>query len=69
MNIIVHYILIYERITNILTAPPISLNSTAEAGPTSELITDTADTVIWQHVLQELEKQIKINYCSGRKEN
>ena len=46
MNIIVHYILIYERITNILPAPPISLNSTAEAGPTSELITEIAEIVI-----------------------
>ena len=43
-DIIVSYILIYERITNFLTVPPISLNGTAETGPTSELITETAET-------------------------
>ena len=38
-------------------ATPDSLNSTAEVGPTSELITETAETMIWQSVLQEIEKQ------------
>ena len=37
-------------------APPNSLNGTAEVGPTSELMTETAETMIWQSVLQELEK-------------
>ena len=60
------YILIYERITNFLTALWISSNVTAEAGPTSELITETAETMIQQSVLQELKKtESKINYCSG----
>ena len=51
-DISVPYILIYERITNSLTAPPISLNGTAKAGPTSELITETAETMIRQSILQ-----------------
>ena len=56
-NISVSYILIYKRITNFLTAPLISLNGTVKAGSTSELITETAETMIRQSVLQELEKQ------------
>ena len=55
-DISVPYILIYEKITNFLTAPPISLNGTAETGPTSALIRETAETMIQQSVLQELEK-------------
>ena len=54
-NISVPYILIYEKITNFLTALPNSLNGTA--GPAPELITETAEIMIQQSVLQELEKQ------------
>ena len=43
--------------TDFLAAPPVSVNGTAETGPTSELITETVETMIWQSVLQELEKQ------------
>ena len=53
----VPYILIYEKITKFLTALPNSLNVTAEVGPTPELITETAEIMIRQSVLQELEKQ------------
>ena len=52
----VPYILIYEKITKFLTALPNSLNVTAEVGPTPELITETAEIMIRQSVLQELEK-------------
>ena len=45
-DISVAYILIYEKITNFLRVSPISLNGTAEAGPTSELITEIAEIVI-----------------------
>ena len=48
-------ILICERITNFLTAAPNSFNGTAEAGPTTELITETGDIMIQQYGLQELE--------------
>lgn len=37
-------------------APPDSLNSTPTVSPTSELITETAEIMIWESVLQELEK-------------
>ena len=53
----VPYILIYEKITKFLTALPNSLNVTAEVGPTPELITETAEIMIRQSILQELEKQ------------
>ena len=54
------YILIYEKITPSIT-PSILLNGTAEAGPTSEMITETAEIMIWQFVLQELvESKIKL---------
>ena len=43
------------KITNFLTALPNSLNGTA--GPAPELITETAEIMIQQSVLQELEKQ------------
>ena len=59
-DISVAYILIYEKITNFLRVSRISLNGTAEAGPTSELITEIAEIMIWQFVLKELEKQ-KVN--------
>ena len=39
------YILIYDKITNFLTAPPNSLSGKAEVGPTSELVTKTAETL------------------------
>ena len=45
-DISVAYILIYEKITNFLRVSPISLNGTAEVGPTSELITEIAEIVI-----------------------
>ena len=48
-------ILICERITNFLTVAPNSFNGTAEAGPTTELITETGDIMIQQYGLQELE--------------
>ena len=40
-----------------LVAPPNSLNGTAGVSSTSELISETAETMIQQSVLQELEKQ------------
>ena len=43
--------------TNFLTCLLNSLNGTAEAGPAPELITETAEIMIRQFVLQELEKQ------------
>ena len=42
----VPYIQIYERMTDFLAAPPVSVNGTAETGPTSELITETVETMI-----------------------
>ena len=56
-DISVSYILIYEKITNFLTALPNSLNGTAEIGPAPELITETTEITIRQSVLQELEKR------------
>ena len=53
----VPYILIYQKITKFLTALPNSVNVTAEVGPTPELNTKTAEIVVRQSVLQELEKQ------------
>ena len=65
-DISVSYILICEKITNFLTALPNSLNGTAEVGPAPELITDTANNMIRQSILQELES--KINHCSESRE-
>ena len=62
------YILIYQRITNFLRAPPILLNGAAEAGPTSELVTETVETMIRQYVLIR-ETESKVNYCSGTRDN
>ena len=56
-DISVPYRLIYERITKFLTAPSILLNGTAETSSISELMTETAETMIRQSVLQELVKQ------------
>ena len=41
-DISVPYMPIFERITNFLTVPPISLDGTAETDSSSELITETA---------------------------
>ena len=49
-------VLIFERVTNFLTAPQVSLNGTAEAGPTAELITETAETMIRQFSGTEKQK-------------
>ena len=72
-DISVTYILICEKMTNFLRVPPISLNGTAEAGPTSELITETAEMMIRQFVKTESKgirkTESKIKYCSGRREN
>ena len=56
-DISVPYKLIYEKTTDFLSALPNSLNITAEVGPTPELITETAEIIIRQSVLQELDKQ------------
>ena len=45
-----------------MRAPPISLNVMAETGSTSEVITETAETMIQQSLLQELEKH-KAEIC------
>ena len=42
----VPYILIYEKKSNFLVAPPNSLNGTAGVSSTSELISETAKTMI-----------------------
>ena len=52
----VPYILIYKK-NSFLVVPPILLNGTAGVSSTSELISETAETMIQQSVLQELEKQ------------
>ena len=52
----VTYILIYKK-NNFLVAPPNSLNGTAGVSSTSELISETAELMIQQSVLIELEKQ------------
>ena len=49
------YILIYKK-NNFLVAPPNSLNGTAGVSWTSELISETVESVIRQFVLLELEK-------------
>ena len=46
----VPYVLIYENLTNFLTVLPNLLNGTAEVDLTSRLITETAETMIWQSV-------------------
>ena len=53
-DISVPYILINKKKINFLVAPPNSLNGVSS---TSELISGTAETMIRQFVLQELEKQ------------
>ena len=45
-DISVPYTLTYEKITNVLTSLPNSLNVTAEVGPTPELITETVKIMI-----------------------
>ena len=49
--------LIYKKRINFQVAPPDSLNGTARVSSTSELISETAGTMIRQSLLQELEKQ------------
>ena len=45
-DISVPYILIYKKKINFLVAPPNSLNGTAGVSTTSELISETAETMI-----------------------
>ena len=40
------YLLTCEKVTDFWATPPISLNSTAEVGSTSELITETAEILM-----------------------
>ena len=60
-DISVRYLLIYKKKSNFVVASPNSLNCTAGVSSTFELISETADTMIQQSVLQELEKQSKIS--------
>ena len=60
-DISVPYLLIYKKKSNFLVASPNSLNGTAGVNSTFELISEAADTMIQQSVLQELEKQSKIS--------
>ena len=55
-DISVPYILIYKKRSDFLVVPPNSLNSTARVSSTSELISETAETLIQQSVLLELKK-------------
>ena len=64
-DINVPFILMRERMTNYLTASPVSLNSTAEAGPSSALIREIAETKI----LEIRKTQSNINYYSGRRKS
>ena len=59
----VPYILIYENITNSLTAVPNSLNGRSCFN--TELITETAEIMIRKSVIEELEKQ-KANLTISR---
>ena len=52
----VPYVLIYKK-NNFLVAPPISLNGTTGVSSTSELISETAESMIRKSILLELEKQ------------
>ena len=56
-DISVSYILIYKKKSNFEVAPPNSLNVTVGVSSTSELISETAETMIRQSTLQELERQ------------
>ena len=53
----VPYIFIYKKRSNFMVAPADSLNGTAGVSSTSELISETAETMNQQSVLQEVEKQ------------
>ena len=68
-DISVPYILIYKKKSNLLIAPPNSLNGTAGVSSTSEPISETAETMIGQSVLLELEKQSKISYGPAERES
>ena len=48
---------LYKKRNNFLVAPPNSLNGTAGVSCTSELISETAESMIRQSVVLELEKQ------------
>ena len=52
----VPYILIYKK-NSVLVVPPILLNGTAGVSSTSELISETAESLIRKSILLELEKQ------------
>ena len=52
----VPYILIYKK-NSFLVVPPILLNGTAGVSSTSELISETAESLIRKSILLELEKQ------------
>ena len=56
-DITVRYILIYKKRINFLLAPPNKLNGTVGVSSTSKLISETAQPMIRQSVLLELEKQ------------
>ena len=51
------HILICKKRSNFLAAPPISLNDNPGVSSTSEVIIETAETMIQQSVLEKLEKQ------------
>ena len=68
-DVSVPYILIYERITNFLTAPPISLNGSAETSSTSTDYRISRDyhSTICSSGTRKTES--KIIYHSGRRKN
>ena len=63
----VPYILIYKK-RKFLLAPPNSLNGTAGVSSTSELILETAESIIRQSVPLELEKQKAKSAMNQQKE-
>ena len=66
-NVIVPYISIYKKRSHFLVALPNSLNGTAGVSSTYEVISETAETIIQQSILQELEKtENEISHGPGR---
>ena len=65
----VPYILIYIKKNNFLVAPPNSLNGTTGVSSTFELISKTAESMIQQSILLELEKQKAKLAMDQQKEN
>ena len=69
-NVLVPYISIYKKRSNFLVALPNSLNGTAGVSSTYEVISEKAETVIQQSILQELEKtESEITHGPGGREN